>query len=150
MLTSAQFSCFLAWEVVDMRRSFFCMTPGSKKYLTQWFHDVWRNQFLFWAIIIGFVTIFPVLYIPVINDVVFKHTGITWEWGIVFIETVIFFGGVEAWKFGKRRFFRSRETKQQGGYEDEDVEARVFKRYLTESQASTASGIHSDDDREKA
>ena len=57
--------------------------------------DVWANQFLFWAIVVGFVTIFPVLYIPVINHVVFKHTGISWEWIIVFVETALFFAGVE-------------------------------------------------------
>ncbi|OAF60268.1 hypothetical protein VC83_02761 [Pseudogymnoascus destructans] len=27
----------------------------------------------------GFITVFPVLYIPVINHVVFKHTGISWN-----------------------------------------------------------------------
>merc|ERR1712000_262777 len=45
------FALFLAWEMVDMRRSFFRMQPGSKRYFTQWMVDVWRNQFLFWAIV---------------------------------------------------------------------------------------------------
>ena len=54
------------------------MQPHSKKYLTQWIHDIWRNPFLFWAIVAGFVTIFPVLYIPKLNTVVFKHAGISW------------------------------------------------------------------------
>jgi potassium/sodium efflux P-type ATPase len=89
-------SLFLAWEgknynilrvsdlqltyhtVLSMRRSFFRMQPHSKKYFTQWIHDIWRNQFLFWAIVAGFVTIFPVLYIPKLNTVVFKHAGISW------------------------------------------------------------------------
>ncbi|OAL71834.1 sodium transport ATPase [Trichophyton violaceum] len=100
------FALFLAWEMVNLRRSFFRMQPGSKLYFTQWMHDVWRNQFLFWAIMAGFITIFPLLYIPVINHSVFRHTGITWEWGIVFIESLLFFLGVEAWKWGKRIFFR--------------------------------------------
>lgn len=30
------FALFLAWELVDMRRSFFRMQPGSKLYFTQW------------------------------------------------------------------------------------------------------------------
>lgn len=59
------FALFLAWEMVDMRRSFFHMHPGTGRPWTQWMLDVWRNQFLFWAIIAGFVTIFPTLYIPV-------------------------------------------------------------------------------------
>lgn len=87
------------------------MQPGSKKYFTQWWYDVRRNPFLFWAILFGFVTIFPTLYIPVINHVVFKHTGISWEWIIVFSATFLFFLGIETWKFGKRVFFRRRANK---------------------------------------
>ncbi|EGP89777.1 Na(+)/Li(+)-exporting P-type ATPase [Zymoseptoria tritici IPO323] len=112
------FALFLAWELVDMRRSFFRMQPGSKKYFTQWYYDVRRNKFLFWAIIFGFVTIFPTLYIPVINREVFKHEGITWEWAIVVIAAVLFFAGVEAWKFGKRVFFRRRAVKMGGIMQD--------------------------------
>lgn len=97
-----------------MRRSFFKMQPDSKKYFTQWAHDVWRNQFLFWAIIAGFVTVFPTLYIPVINHVVFKHTGISWEWAIVIIESILFVGGIESWKWAKRIFFRRQAKKQIG------------------------------------
>lgn len=107
------FALFLAWEMVNMRRSFFRMQPKSKKYFTQWMYDVWRNQFLFWSIVAGFVTTFPILYIPVINHVVFKHTGISWEWAIVFIEALLFFLGVEAWKWAKRVFFRWRAKKNQ-------------------------------------
>ncbi|GAB7336788.1 hypothetical protein MBLNU13_g11303t2 [Cladosporium sp. NU13] len=100
------FALFPAWELVDMRRSFFRMQPGSKKYFTQWIYDVRRNKFLFWAIIFGFITIFPTLYIPVINRVVFKHEMITWEWAVVVVATILFFGGIEAWKSAKRVFFR--------------------------------------------
>ncbi|KAH0562425.1 hypothetical protein GP486_002885 [Trichoglossum hirsutum] len=100
------FALFLAWEMVDMRRSFFRMQPGSKRYFTQWIYDVWRNQFLFWSIIAGFVTIFPTLYIPVVNRAVFKHEGISWEWSIVFTEALLFILGVEAWKWCKRIYLR--------------------------------------------
>lgn len=109
------FALFLAWEMVDPRRSFFRMQPHSPRYLTQWMHDVWRNQFLFWAILAGFVTIFPTLYIPVINHVVFKHEGITWEWGLVILETILFFAGVEAWKWAKRIYFRRHDRKAANG-----------------------------------
>ncbi|KAL9131307.1 MAG: hypothetical protein Q9217_000742 [Psora testacea] len=122
------FALFLAWEMVSMRRSFFRMQPKSKKYFTQWMYDVWRNQFLFWAVIAGFVTIFPTLYIPVINHVVFKHEGISWEWGVVFIEAILFFGGVEAWKWAKRIYFRRRATKEVG--KGNDLESKVFEKYL--------------------
>ncbi|GJC85473.1 sodium transport ATPase 5 [Colletotrichum liriopes] len=133
------FALFLAWEMVDMRRSFFRMQPGSKKYLTQWMIDVWRNKFLFWAIIIGFVTLFPLLYIPVINTEVFKHKGISWEWAIVFIAAALFFAGVESWKWAKRVYFRKQSRKRLGiAWKDMDIEQRVFGEYF---------GGASDDDR---
>ncbi|KAI9882274.1 MAG: hypothetical protein M1823_005980 [Watsoniomyces obsoletus] len=129
------FALFLAWEMVDMRRSFFRMHPESKRPWTQWMSDVWRNQLLFWAILAGFITIFPTLYIPVINHVVFKHEGISWEWTIVVVESVLFVGGVEAWKWAKRIFFRRRArrlAKHSGHPEgkDDEIEAQVFSRYF--------------------
>jgi Na+-exporting ATPase len=134
------FALFLAWEMIDMRRSFFRMQPGSKRYFTQWIIDVWRNQFLFWAIIVGFVLLFPLIYIPVLNTVVFKHAPITWEWGIVFIETGIFFAGIEFWKWCKRVYFRRQAVKKGTGVVDKNVEIedRVFGRYY--SQDTDGSG----------
>ena len=134
MLTWA--SLFLAWEAIDARRSFWCMQPDSEHYFTQWMRDVWRNKFLFGAVIAGFVTIFPVLYIPVINDVVFKHIGLTWEWAIVFICSGLFFAGVESYKYGKRVWFRRQEGALESAGKEDDVEARAFKRYVTESSLS--------------
>lgn len=148
------FALFLAWEMVDLRRSFFRMQPGSKRYFTQWMFDVWRNKFLFWAIIAGFITIFPTLYIPVssislpekllppcmskltmeiqvINHDVFKHTGISWEWGVVFIEAILFFAGVEAWKWAKRIYFRRRAVKM--GFTPDDLEKRAFGEFLADT-----------------
>jgi len=128
------FALFLAWEMVDTRRSFFRMLPGSKRYFTQWMVDVWRNQFLFWAIMFGFVTLFPLIYIPVLNTKVFKHTPISWEWGIVFIAAGLFFAGVETWKFGKRVYFRRQDRKRLGkSWKETDIEDRVFGRYFSVS-----------------
>jgi P-type Na+/K+ transporter len=116
--------------MVNMRRSFFRMQPKSKKYFTQWMHDIWRNQFLFWSIMAGFITIFPILYIPGLNHVVFRNEGISWEWGIVVFETMLFFAGVEFWKWGKRICFRRLETKGKGqGRRKSDFEGRVFGKF---------------------
>ncbi|KAK4635352.1 Sodium transport ATPase 5 [Fulvia fulva] len=130
------FSLFLAWEVVDMRRSFFRMTPNSTHYFTNWMRVVWRNQFLFWAIVAGFALIFPILYIPVISGQVFRHTGISWEWGIVFVASALFFLGIEAWKWCKRVYFRrqkAQKAQKAGRSGSVDLEAKVFERYLTQS-----------------
>jgi P-type Na+/K+ transporter len=142
------FALFLAWEMVHMRRSFFRMQPGSKRYFTQWFHDTWRNKFLFWAIVGGVVTMFPILYIPGLSTVVFKHTGITWEWGIVFIESVLFFLGIEGWKFAKRVYFRRQAKKAGAGL---DLETRTFGHYFTQSGSSdSSSGVNTESEAEKA
>ena len=138
------FSLFLAWQMLDMRRSFFSMQPNSNKYFTQWAHDVWRNKFLFVSILFGFVTIFPVLYIPVINKKVFRHKGISWEWGVVFATTFLFFVGIETWKWGKRVFFRRRNGKAGLRRGSIDLEQRVFERYL-----STAVSTDGDMDEKK-
>ncbi|KAK8126933.1 potassium/sodium efflux P-type ATPase [Apiospora kogelbergensis] len=136
--TLTWFALFLAWEMIDMRRSFFRMQPGSTKYFTQWAVDIWRNKFLFWAIMLGFVTMFPALYIPVLNHAVFKHTGITWEWGIVFIAAILFFAGVEGWKWAKRVYFRRAAKKSQGAdWKDMDIEERVFGEYLTNTSSGS-------------
>ncbi|KAL2754774.1 hypothetical protein ACRALDRAFT_1051295 [Sodiomyces alcalophilus JCM 7366] len=120
-------SLFLAWEMVNMRRSFFRMVPKTKHPWTQWMRDVWRNQVLFWAVLFGFVTVFPLNYIPVLNRVVFKHTTLTWEWAVVFIAAFLFFAGIEFWKLLKRMFFRRQDRKKTGG--TRDIESRVFGVY---------------------
>jgi P-type Na+/K+ transporter len=130
------FALFLALEMMSRRMSFFRMRPGSKKYLTQWFHDVWRNKFLFWAIFLGFVTLFPTLYIPVIDKAVFKHVGITWEWGIVFISAALFFAGAEAWKWAKRIYYRRQAKKHHGAtWKQMDIEQRTFSEYINQSDS---------------
>lgn len=134
------FALFLAWEMVNLRRSFFRMQPGSKRYFTQWIVDVWRNKFLFWSIIAGFVTMFPIIYIPGLNKVVFKHAPISWEWGVVFVEAFLFFLGIEAWKWAKRIYFRRQDLKTSGDRKG-DLEERVFGHYFrSNTNSTTASG----------
>ncbi|KAJ0125868.1 Psi-producing oxygenase A [Fusarium oxysporum f. sp. albedinis] len=128
------FALFLAWEMVNMRRSLFRMQPKSKKYFTQWMHDVCGNQFLFWAIVAGFITMFPLICIPTLNTVVFKQAPISWEWGIVFVEAAISFLGIEVWKWMKRFYFRRQARKASGGVVD--LETRVFGHYYEISSGS--------------
>lgn len=139
------FALFLAWEMVDMRRSFFNMerraddsTSSYHHPLTRWAHDAWRNKFLFWAIVFGAVTLFPTLYIPVINHDVFRHQAISWEWAVVFVAAALFFAGVEAWKWAKRVFFRRRAARvskmgsaplSQATTQELDPEMAVFGQY---------------------
>lgn len=99
----------LAWEVVDMRRSFFMMNPESETPYTQVFKDIWSNQFLFWSVIFGFASVFPVVYIPVINKKVFLHYNISYEWGFAVGYTVLFWISCEVYKYIKRRYYRNKD-----------------------------------------
>ncbi|KAL5627815.1 hypothetical protein BROUX41_002563 [Berkeleyomyces rouxiae] len=135
------FALFLAWEMVDMRRSFFAMPSFSLDGLRQWARGLWRNKFLFWAIFVGFVTLFPLLYIPIINKKVFKHKGISWEWAIVFIATGLFFVGVESWKLAKRVYFRRQAKKSQGAvWKNLDIEQRVFGDFFDQHMGQQTGG----------
>jgi Na+-exporting ATPase len=51
----------------------------------------------------GFVFMFPIVYLPVVNKRVFKHGMITWEWGVAFGAVVIYTSAIETWKMIKRR-----------------------------------------------
>ncbi|KAI0111714.1 potassium/sodium eff [Daldinia grandis] len=92
-----------AWEFKDIRRSMFRLNPDDSSKFPL-FKDVYENKFLFWAVVLGAVSVFPVVYIPTINTNVFKHIGISWEWSLVIAATIVFVAGVELWKLAKRHF----------------------------------------------
>ncbi|KAG6037764.1 hypothetical protein E4U41_004793 [Claviceps citrina] len=99
--------CFLllvsAWEVKHFHRSLFAMDSRWKGPFSV-FKTVYHNTFLFWSVVAGFLATFLVIYTPYVNHHVFKHTGITWEWGVVAVCVVAYVGLVESWKAIKRRF----------------------------------------------
>jgi potassium/sodium efflux P-type ATPase len=90
-----------AWEFKSIRRSMFRLNPHSTSGFPL-FKDLYENRFLFWAVTLGAVSVFPAVYIPVLNTSVFKHTAISWEWAVVVGMTVVYVLGVEAWKYTKR------------------------------------------------
>ncbi|KAL7627931.1 potassium/sodium eff [Parahypoxylon ruwenzoriense] len=92
-----------AWEFKDMRRSMFRLNPDNNSKFPL-FKDLYENRFLFWAVVLGAISVFPVVYIPEVNTSVFKHTNISWEWSLAIAATIIFVAGVELWKLTKRHF----------------------------------------------
>ncbi|KAL9937899.1 hypothetical protein V8E36_003444 [Tilletia maclaganii] len=138
-------SLLLAWEVLDLRRSLFRMRKTTVWY-RQFFKDVWSNRFLFFCILGGFVSIFPIIYIPGLNHVVFLHDAISWEWGLVFVSMLIFMAGIEAYKAGKRAFFRNR--KEAGPsvlgdaeeHDDDDADERERERGNVDIEKAAARG----------
>ncbi|KAJ4257495.1 potassium/sodium eff [Fusarium torreyae] len=92
-----------AWEFKSLRRSVFRLNPDDDSKFPV-FKDIYSNRFLFWSVIIGGLSVFPVVYIPVVNHKFFKHTGITWEWALSVGFTIVFVAGIELWKMTKRHF----------------------------------------------
>ncbi|KAI1764229.1 potassium/sodium eff [Hypoxylon sp. FL1150] len=92
-----------AWEFKDIRRSMFRLNPDDNSKFPL-FKDIYENKFLFWAVVLGAISVFPVVYIPTLNTSVFKHMGISWEWGFVVATTLLFVAGMELWKLTKRHF----------------------------------------------
>ncbi|KAL7783541.1 hypothetical protein V8C43DRAFT_325922 [Trichoderma afarasin] len=88
---------------IDFRRSFFDMHKEVRAWGE---HHLWGNWFLLFAMTVVFFMIFPVLYIPRLNAIVFMHTGIDREWGFVFAVAIAFVVGAEAWKRTKRIYLR--------------------------------------------
>ncbi|KAK4188642.1 putative type IID cation-transporting ATPase [Podospora australis] len=131
---------FFAWELVDARLSFF---HGAFNNTKAWAARLWKNPFLFWSVVAGFVGVFPTLYIPVINKKVFLHAGIDKEWGIVFAVTILFFLGAESWKWAKRVYLRKHNLmhKKGSGSSEEDLEKRTFERfYSSDSDFASSDG----------
>jgi Na+-exporting ATPase len=91
-----------AWECKHFERSLFRLIPKQKPSPFNFIRAVYNNKFLFWAVVLAFVSVFPVVYIPVLNERVFKHKPISWEWAVVFGGLVLFLLGVELWKYAKR------------------------------------------------
>ncbi|KAI5476953.1 Ca2+-transporting ATPase [Pseudohyphozyma bogoriensis] len=124
-------SLFLAFEVIDLRRSFFRRVPKTDPF-TQWARDIWDNKLLFWSCVFGFFSVFPIVYIPGLNTIVMKHAPITWEWALVFIGSLIFLLAAEGWKLAKRVYFRRQAIKAGGtGDEEDDAVLEIFREWTT-------------------
>ena len=125
----------LAWECIHMRYSFFNMRPELEiSRGKQLAIDLWDNQFLFWSIIGGFLSVFPVVYIPVINDIVFLHDPIGYEWGLAVGFILLFLSGAEIWKWFKRIYFRKSTIKNP----EYDLEKNdPFMKYSSFSKSNT-------------
>lgn len=92
-----------SWEVKHFHRSLFAMDDRWTGPLAV-FPTIYHNRFLFWSVVAGFLSTFPLIYIPVLNTQVFRHIGLTWEWGVVFGSVALFVALIEVWKAIKRRF----------------------------------------------
>ncbi|KAK9450780.1 uncharacterized protein V1518DRAFT_390853 [Limtongia smithiae] len=108
-----------AWEFKDVRQSLFRLNTSSstttENFRFPFIRDLYANKFLFYSVIIGMLSVIPVIYIPKLNTDVFKMRPITWEWSLAFASVVVFLVGMESWKAIKRRMRWFMWAMQDGG-----------------------------------
>ena len=68
-----------------------------------------ENKPLFISVVGGSLALFPCIYIPHVNDVVFRMMGISWEWGLCVGSVVFYVALTECYKALKRRYWHRRE-----------------------------------------
>jgi len=82
-----------AFEMKHHRQSMFTM-------------NLLENKPLFISVVGGCLALFPTIYIPDLNTLVFRMEAITWEWGLCAASIVLYVLGAEGYKAVKRRIFR--------------------------------------------
>jgi Na+-exporting ATPase len=117
-----------AWEVKHFSRSLFNMYPSDARSSTlSIFPTLYRNHFLFFAVMAGLAGMFPIVYIPFVNTKIFKHGPITWEWGVACGAVVLYVGAIEAWKCVKRRMGLWSGGRKVVGSEDAEATAGLSR-----------------------
>lgn len=127
----------LAWECIHPVNSLFYMRQDTDN---SWFKqtaiDLYDNQFLFWSVFGGFVSVFPVVYIPVINTKVFLHAPISYEWGLSLAFSILYLVECEGWKWARRIYARKWLRKARNP--EYDLERKDhFQKYASFSRANT-------------
>jgi P-type Na+/K+ transporter len=82
-----------AFEMKDPRKSMFRM-------------NLLQNKPLLISVVGGLFALVPTVYIPKLNETVFKMMDIGWEWSLCGASIVFYIIGAESYKAIKRRFFR--------------------------------------------
>lgn len=98
----ARSACFATLVIILMIHSLECKHFNLSLLQV----DLLDNKILLWCAVVLALSTFPVVYIPVINDRVFRMGSMGWEWGIVFGMILVYLLATEAWKWGKRIYFR--------------------------------------------
>ncbi|KAG0296682.1 Na+ ATPase [Linnemannia gamsii] len=97
-----------------------------------------HNKMLWLSIVIGAFLVFPVVYIPGFNREVFKHSSISYEWGLVIAAVFLFILFAEFYKFVKRRVMKPLHLEANG-----QLEMDRMRTYM--SNASNQDSVIDDD-----
>jgi Na+-exporting ATPase len=132
----ARGAVFASFLIVLMIHAFVCKHP-TQSILRM---NLLENKVLLWSVIILGVSVFPVVYIPVINNKVFLLFGIKWEWGMVVASALFHLVISEVYKLARRMGERKTQRKAtaNGSMEGEDGVAEA-KRIAANEKAHKGS-----------
>lgn len=94
----ARGAVFASFLFVLLIHAFVCKHPQQSIFSM----NLLENKALLWSVTILGASVFPVIFIPVINDKVFLLFPIEWEWGMVFASMLVFVIVAELYKVLRR------------------------------------------------
>lgn len=109
----ARGAVFASFLIVLMVHAFVCKHP-TQSILRM---NLLENKVLLWSVVILGISVFPVVYIPVINDKVFLLFPIKWEWGLVFASALFYLVVSEVYKLARRMGDHQAHRRLAGGSE---------------------------------
>jgi magnesium-transporting ATPase (P-type) len=95
----ARGAVFASFLFVLLIHAFVCKHPQQSMFTM----NLLENKALLWSVTILGASVFPVIFIPVINDKVFLLFPIKWEWGMVFASMLVFVFVAELYKVLRRK-----------------------------------------------
>lgn len=96
----ARGAVFATFLFILLVHAFNCKHPTQSIFRM----NLLENRPLLYSVTVLIISVFPVIYIPVINDKVFLLFPIAWEWGMVIASMVVFLSITEIYKLLRRRF----------------------------------------------
>ncbi|CAO3566151.1 unnamed protein product [Mortierella alpina] len=99
----ARATCYATLTLLILSHGITCRSIRDPCWTWKSLKTVENNKTLWLSIVLGALVLIPVIYVPGLNRNVFKHLGISYEWGIVFAALVLWIALVETYKLIKRK-----------------------------------------------
>ncbi|KAG0241651.1 Na+ ATPase [Actinomortierella wolfii] len=99
----ARATCYATLTFLILSHAINCRDIRESGWTWSRLKTVHHNMTLWLSIVLGALILIPVIYVPGLNQNVFKHLSITYEWGLVFAALFLYTAFVEIYKFVKRR-----------------------------------------------
>lgn len=104
----ARGACFASFLIILMVHAFTCKHPTKSVFQMNFFD----NKTLLVSALVLILSVFPVIYIPVINEEVFLLASLGWEWGMIFASIFVYMAFAEGYKFVRRYYARRQNNKR--------------------------------------